>query len=66
LEKLFETALDGDESRWRLRLVPRDPQARRLVSVVVLEGSGADLLRLALERPNGDRTLTTMTPHEPP
>ena len=65
LEHLFEPMLEGDESAWRLRLVPRGPQARELIRVIRIEGRGADIATLTLERPNGDRTVTTLMPHAP-
>jgi hypothetical protein len=65
LEKLFELTLDGDERDWVLRLVPLDPKTRELVREIRVDGSEADLLRLTVERTNGDRSVTTMTPHPP-
>jgi hypothetical protein len=65
IERLFETMLEGDEAAWRLRLVPRAPDARRLIRVIEVEGREAEVLSLTLERPNGDRTVTTLQPHAP-
>jgi hypothetical protein len=65
LEKLFVTTLEGDEARWRLRLAPRDAAVLRLVREVRVEGSGTQVLSLELERGNGDRSVTTMSPHPP-
>lgn len=65
LEKLFELRLDGERAAWTLGLSPRDPQGRRLVRDIRIEGSGGDLRRVTIERPSGDRTITTMTRHDP-
>jgi hypothetical protein len=65
LEKLFETALDGDEQGWRLRLVPRDPRARRLIREVLVNGSGTQLIAFSIQRGNGDRSVTILSPHPP-
>jgi hypothetical protein len=65
LEKLFVTALEGDAQRWRLRLTPRDAGVLRLIREVRVEGSDAQVLGLTLERANGDRSVTTMSPHPP-
>lgn len=65
IERLFEPVLEGDEAAWRLRLVPREAEARKVVSVIRVEGRGTDIARLTLERPNGDRTVTTLMPHAP-
>ena len=65
LTQRFEVELDGHASAWRLQLRPREAQARALIRVIDIEGRDADVTRLVLERPNGDRTVTTLMPHAP-
>jgi hypothetical protein len=66
LEELFEIELTGSESQWKLRLTPRDARARDLFREIRVAGSNADVLSLDVERRNGDRSVTTMTPHAAP
>jgi hypothetical protein len=65
LERLFELTLEGTERQWQLQLVPRAAQSRAQIREIRVAGSGADLLQLTIVRGNGDRTVTTMTPHAP-
>ena len=65
LERLFELRLDGENTAWSLSLTPRDAPGRKLVRDIRIEGSGADVRRVIIERPGGDRTITTMTRHDP-
>jgi outer membrane lipoprotein carrier protein LolA len=65
LEKMFDVGLSGTEAAWTLQLSPRLAQARELFRRIELTGSGADVLSLTLERHNGDRSVTMMTPHSP-
>ncbi|MET0292605.1 MAG: LolA-related protein [Steroidobacteraceae bacterium] len=62
LERLFDATLSGEADHWRLRLVPRETQARKLLREIRVEGRRDDVVGFVLERENGDRTVTTMTP----
>ena len=61
LERLFDITLTGEPAAWRLRLVPRAAKAR-VVSEIRVVGREADIVGVTLDRDNGDRVITTLTP----
>jgi len=62
LERAYRVELGGRAEAWRLVLTPRDEAARRLVSRVTLEGSGARVQRVEIEQADGDRSLMQIRP----
>jgi hypothetical protein len=56
LEASFTPALEALEDRWTLTLTPRDGRAAALVKTVRIEGAGAVVHRVTVERTNGDRS----------
>ena len=40
VERDFEFTSEGDRSRWRLRLVPRDERLRKRIAAIEVDGSG--------------------------
>jgi len=60
LERSFSVQLEGDAARWTLRLAPRDPEAARAVSAVLISGAGADLRTVEIREADGDRSLLTI------
>jgi outer membrane lipoprotein-sorting protein len=64
LERLFDVTLTGERDAWRLRLVPHGARSR-LVSEIRVDGRDADIVGVTLDRDNGDRVITTLTPAAP-
>jgi len=60
LERIFGVRLEGDAAHWTLRLAPRDPEAARVVSAVVITGEGAELRTVETFQADGDRSLLTV------
>jgi hypothetical protein len=60
LERIFSVQLEGDPARWTLRLAPRDPDAARAVSAVLITGAGADLKTVEILEADGDRSLLSI------
>lgn len=60
LERIFSVQLEGDAARWTLRLAPRDPEAARLVTAVLITGEGANLRTVEILEADGDRSLLTI------
>jgi hypothetical protein len=60
LERSFSVQLEGDAARWTLRLAPRDREAARAVSAVLITGAGADLRTVEIREADGDRSLLTI------
>jgi hypothetical protein len=60
LERIFSVQLEGDAARWTLRLAPRDPEAKRVVSAVSITGEGTDLKTVEILEADGDRSLLTV------
>lgn len=57
LERAYTLSLAGSEPRWRLVLRPRDESVARLVASIEVEGAGADVRRIEITQPDGDRSL---------
>ncbi len=60
LERFFSVQLEGDPASWTLHLAPRDPEAARAVSAVLITGAGADLRTVEILEADGDRSLLTL------
>jgi outer membrane lipoprotein-sorting protein len=61
LQRLFDVTLDGDESAWTIKLVPRE-NADKQTREIVFSGHGNDLNAVELRQKNGDSSHTTITP----
>ena len=57
LERAYTLSLEGEERRWQLVLRPRDESVARLVERIEVGGAGADVRRIEITQPDGDRTL---------
>jgi hypothetical protein len=66
LERTFSVQLEGDPARWTLRLAPRDPDAARAVTAVLITGEGANLETVEILEADGDRSLLTIGAEVPP
>jgi hypothetical protein len=55
--RAFETALEGGDAAWRLRLVPRQAQLRERIEALELHGHGDEAACLVLRQPDA-ATLT--------
>lgn len=71
LEKDFELTYDRDEGRgdapggFRLRLVPRGTDLKKLVAAIEIEGRGLDIALLRVREANGDVSTTTFSGVDP-
>jgi len=60
LERIFSVELQGDAARWTLRLTPKDPEAARAVTRVIITGENASLQTVEILQADGDRSLLTI------
>ncbi|HUL45609.1 MAG TPA: LolA-related protein [Steroidobacteraceae bacterium] len=60
LERIFSVELEGDAARWTLRLTPRDPEAARVLTRVIITGENASLRTVEVLQTDGDRSLLTI------
>ncbi len=65
LERTYALALEGDARAWRLELRPRDTALTQLVKRVEIQGSGAQVQRVAIEQADGDHSFMQITPEKP-
>jgi outer membrane lipoprotein-sorting protein len=65
LNRFYEVKLDGGERRWRLSLMPRDPQMEEVVREIRLSGSRNWIEAVEIIETNGDRSLMTITRDSP-
>jgi len=66
LERIFGVELRGDAARWTLELTPRDREAARAVTRVIVAGRNAHLETVEILEADGDRSLLTLGPEIPP
>jgi hypothetical protein len=62
LEKDFDINLAGDEHAWRAQLAPRDPQVRRKLESIEVQGTGGDAQVLIVIDRQGEKTTTRLQP----
>lgn len=60
LERFYRVELEGGRSRWRLYLVPREPDMRAVISQIRLDGSRDRIERIEVQETRGDRTVTSI------
>ena len=61
LNRFYEVSLEGDASRWRLRLKPTEPRMREVASEIRLNGSGTWVGAIEILEAGGDRSVMTIT-----
>jgi hypothetical protein len=66
LERIFTVELQGDATRWVLRLAPRDPAAAHAVTEVHITGESDRLRTVEILEADGDRSLLTLGPEVAP
>ncbi len=66
LKQIYELTLDGNWRSWTLALRPRDASAKSLVDHILLAGSEGRLDAITVRAPDGDRSVITLSPGNPP
>ena len=62
LERYYRLEFQGTSADWSLRLTPREPEAVRYVTAIVLRGRNGLIFSVETLEPDGDRGLMTITP----
>ena len=62
LRRTFSVALAGQADAWRLTLTPASAGTAKLVARVLIEGAGAEPLRITTIQPNGDTDRLDILP----
>lgn len=62
LAQTFDATLAGSPEAWALRLVPRDPRARRLIAAVDIRGALAEPTEIVVQEANGDEQHLRLDP----
>jgi hypothetical protein len=57
LERFYRVELEGGRARWRLYLVPRDPDMRAVISLINIGGSRDRVERIEVQEARGDRSV---------
>jgi Outer membrane lipoprotein carrier protein LolA-like len=66
LERYFTVGFEGDLTHWRLSLVPRDPRIAKSVLAIHMEGERGAIRTVEIRESDGDRSLLTIGPEQPP
>ena len=61
LSRFYEIGLEGDASRWRLRLKPTEPRMREVISEIRLSGHGIWVGLVEILDAGGYRSVMTIT-----
>ena len=61
LNRFYEVSLEGDASRWRLRLKPMEPRMREVASEIRVSGNGTWVGVIEILDAGGDRSVMTIT-----
>ena len=64
LERFYAVALSGDEHRWSLAMIPKDPKIKRVISSVEVAGTQGKIRTVKVEEAQGDRSVMTITEQE--
>lgn len=62
LEKVYKVHLIGTPARWQLMLVPREPSMNRIISGIRIGGSQGEVLSVAYDHADGDRSEMQIIP----
>jgi len=57
LERFYRVELEGGRARWRLYLVPRNPEMRAVISLINIGGSRGRVERIEVQETRGDRSV---------
>ncbi len=61
LNRFYEVSLEGDASRWRLRLKPTEPRMREVASEIRVSGESNWVGVIEILDAGGDRSVMTIT-----
>lgn len=61
LKRLYETVLDGNPRQWVLQLRPRDSAGKAILESIQFSGSEGRILSITIRRPDGDRSVMTLS-----
>lgn len=64
LERFYRVELEGGPAQWRLYLVPRDRQMRKVISQIRIGGIRDRLNLIEVHEANGDRSVMTIREEE--
>lgn len=56
LRRFYDVSLAGDPWQWQLRLVPKDPKLRKLVTSIRISGGGNAIREVMTEEGDGDHS----------
>lgn len=65
LERVYQVHLIGNAARWQLLLVPREAAMSRIISRIRIGGSQGEVLSVAYDHADGDRSEMQITPVRP-
>jgi hypothetical protein len=66
LQRYFTVGFEGTVDRWRLSLMPRDPAIAKSVRAIHMEGERGAIRKVEIQESDGDRSLLTIGPEQPP
>lgn len=65
LERVYQVHLIGNAARWQLLLVPREAAMSRIINRIRIGGSQGEVLSVAYDHADGDRSEMQITPVRP-
>lgn len=58
LKQYYQLQLSGTETDWQLKLIPLKEEVASVVETMQFEGSGTEIVKIAVHRTDGDITVT--------
>jgi len=60
LERFYRITLEGDATKWRMRLLPIEQKTREMVREIVITGRGDRVVEIEMRESNGDHSSMTV------
>jgi hypothetical protein len=60
LERFYTIELEGDATKWRMRLLPIEQKTREMVREIVITGHGSHVAGIEMRESNGDHSSMTV------
>ena len=60
LERFYTITLEGDETKWRMQLLPIEQKTREMVREIVITGRGDRVAEIEMHESNGDHSSMTV------
>lgn len=61
LERHYEIEVSGHHQSWSLQLLPKEPELKKYLRVITIDGMAEKIIRIVTEEVDGDRSVIEIT-----